>query len=183
MGGVLQEARILEKFANIKEGAPPGSELSPDYFRNNHPGFVPVTWWLGKDSPDDYVWKEALAILQVAWQDGFSTESSVRVIALPTDWRIQATEQIMEAGPENAELPEGFDLDLSKKMKVWPFQKAVMFLATERWRARVCAWCGNKFVAAKQRSTYCSSSCSEKAYPARYRKYNLKRKLKRGKRK
>jgi hypothetical protein len=46
---------------------------------------------------------------------------------------------------------------------VWPYQRAVMFLGVEPWRARFCGVCGKQFVADKPRRVYCSSGCSGKA--------------------
>jgi hypothetical protein len=76
---------------------------------------------------------------------------------------------------------------------VWPYQRAVMFLGVEPWRARFCGVCGKRFVADRPRRLYCSNACSGKArggsraaswrkhgekWRARYEKKKAKRKVK-----
>jgi hypothetical protein len=49
-----------------------------------------------------------------------------------------------------------------KGTKVWPFQRAVMFLGTNPWRASTCV-CGKLFVADKPAQRYCSDKCFQDA--------------------
>jgi hypothetical protein len=45
----------------------------------------------------------------------------------------------------------------------WPAQYAIMFLATQPWRARFCSSCGRRFVADKPSRRYCGELCSHEA--------------------
>lgn len=44
-----------------------------------------------------------------------------------------------------------------------PFQKSVMLLALESWRARFCSVCGHRFVADKPATRFCSLVCTGQA--------------------
>lgn len=44
--------------------------------------------------------------------------------------------------------------------EAWPYQRALMFLAVEPWRARFCAICGRRFVAEKPATRFCSVECA-----------------------
>lgn len=153
MPGYLKEARVLAEFANISD------QKTAEYARENFAGFAPATWWLAEtDEHEAYEWKEAVALLHKAWRDGFPLEESVRLISLPARMDLQLTEHILETVPLDA---DGFSIEFKpvEKMKVWPFQSAVMFLAMESWRARHCLWCNRRFVADIQSRRYCSDAC------------------------
>jgi hypothetical protein len=42
----------------------------------------------------------------------------------------------------------------------YPHQTAVLFLYQQPWRARFCAECKKRFVAAEPKNKYCSDACS-----------------------
>src|SRR6476660_790146 len=41
----FRNAKILADFSNLDPSAPPHDPTYPDYFRRNHPDFVPDAWW------------------------------------------------------------------------------------------------------------------------------------------
>jgi hypothetical protein len=55
----------------------------------------------------------------------------------------------------------GFALDDFLKLESWPFQKAVMLLAVEPWRAGFCSQCGMRLVADKPGRKFCGDKCSQ----------------------
>jgi hypothetical protein len=76
--------------------------------------------------------------LRTAWQHGFPLEVCVRLISSPISPLLNA-------------------------FRVWPYQRALMFLTSEPWRARFCPRCGERFVADKPARRFCSGACSSKA--------------------
>jgi len=51
-------------------------------------------------------------------------------------------------------------------VRAWPYQRAVVFLGMEPWRARFCGMCGKRFVADKPARRFCSTVCTGKARKA-----------------
>jgi hypothetical protein len=43
-----------------------------------------------------------------------------------------------------------------------PMQRAIVYLFEHSWRARFCAECNKRFVAAEPKNKFCSESCSKK---------------------
>lgn len=68
-----------------------------------------------------------------AWEEGF-----------PADWAVIL---IAVTHPKTSAL-------------AWPYQRALMFLAVEPWRARFCGVCGRPFVADKPATRFCSTKCA-----------------------
>ncbi len=75
--------------------------------------------------------------VRVAWKRGFPLEICVNLIASTSP-------------------PLG-------SIQVWPYQRALMFLGCEPWRARFCGQCGARFVADKPARRFCSRRCSVEA--------------------
>jgi hypothetical protein len=74
-----------------------------------------------------------------AWQDGFPADWAVTLIALTHS---------------------------KTRFEAWPYQRALMFLAIEPWRARFCAICSRGFVAEKPATRFCSVKCAAGARKA-----------------
>src|ERR1700722_5962010 len=55
---ILIDARTLADFSNLEPA-------QVDYFRNNHPGFVPDAWW---DYKNGVQWRKTQSFLQVWWK-------------------------------------------------------------------------------------------------------------------
>src|SRR5215472_1355911 len=94
-------------------------------------------------------WRAFQQVLCEAWRIGFPLEECVRLIssAAVGDRLFGKT----DVEPDLSSYP------------VWPYQRAVMFLGTEQWRARFCGQCGTRFVADKPARRFCSNKCSSKA--------------------
>ena len=69
--------------------------------------------------------------------------------------------------------------------QAWPYQRALMFLAVEPWRARFCGECGKPFVADKPATRFCSTKCAgnarQKSRNAWWRREGERWRRKRGK--
>ena len=187
----FRDAQALAKFSNLVPNAPKGSEEDVEYFRQNYPGFVPQVWWKwrvsSKTDPVQFLWEAEQKTLHDAWKESFPLEDSVRLIStgppIPEAW-IEESEKAWAAlgvgpgviAPEAIVLPNrppapvqewmatvGLEPDMWIKSPVWPYQRAVMFLATEPWRARFCESCGKRYVAFKPGRRYCSDRCTQAA--------------------
>jgi hypothetical protein len=157
---VLRDAQALALFANLEP-------QHIDFFRNNYPDFVPKAWWdytptridsAGKHVPSDTrQWQMNQRTLREAWGNGFKN-SLYYLVGLtmtvfdPEDLAAIGT-GLTDERPAIADLSEvGFGYH--------PHQKAVLYLFEQPWRARFCAECKTRFVAAAARNKYCSETCS-----------------------
>jgi hypothetical protein len=163
---LLQEARTLADFSNSNDGG---------YFRQNYPDFVPQSWWEGavvaisiqdpRQQRSLPTWKREQEEIRATWSAGFPLENSIRLISHGVD--SSRTEEALRGFTEdqNAMMEE---LKINPKFvrpepKVYPYQRAVMFLAVHSWRARHCSVCGNRFVAAEPKQGTCSDTCRQQA--------------------
>jgi hypothetical protein len=156
MDDVLIDAQTLATFSNLSLGG--AAE-----FRNSIcPSFLPDDLWdLLSITPEaetaEPAWQSIQQLLQESWVKRFPLEWSIQLIT--TIDKHSKTSQALA----NVERMSNQDL-LKLKLpiqEVWPFQRAVMFLTVNSWRARFCPACGKRFVAAKPKSTYCSDACFE----------------------
>ena len=136
---IFRDAEALATFSNL-------DPAGVDYFRNNYPDFIHKSFWeviyLHADVEANavHLWKQVQKLLREAWQSGFPLEKAISLISSRI-WDRDA--DTYDAKPS-------------------PFQKAVMFLTVEPWRARVCV-CGKRFVADKPSRRFCSTKCSADA--------------------
>lgn len=165
---LLREARTLAEFSNL-------SPADVDYFRHNYPDFVPDWWGSAAFSLEEAeksipVWKLEQQRLQDAWRTGFPPDTCVQLISdaakmTELERRLQAmTERLIEplTGPPLAK-------EVLPKPIVYPYQRAVMFLAIAPWRAQHCKMCLNRFVAGEPRQQLCSERCRQEAERRRKR--------------
>lgn len=141
---LLRDAQALAEFSNLEVE-------KADYFRNNYPEFVPENWWTAppfstSEAPEKprMLWEIQKERLQEAWKERFPLNASIRLINVGMISNLLASN-----------LTRSFDA-------VWPYQKAVMFLGTNPWRACVCI-CGNRFVADKPARRFCSDQCFQQS--------------------
>lgn len=144
---ILWDAERLALFSNAS------ATNDVESFRAQHKDFFPDHFWdyrVGPEADAVLVWQNFQRSVRETWQEGFPLENCIRLIysALGSIW------EAMEAQPGNPGLP------------VWPYQRAVMLLGMEPWRARFCAQCGKRFVADKPARRFCSHTCSTKARQA-----------------
>jgi hypothetical protein len=148
----LEEAEFLAHFANIKP-----EELND--FRKAAPDFFPETFWPDgraalvagmSDSTASVFKNNGLAgfdrqvyqtLLCRAWAEGFPLPLTIELV------QSSGMSASTESGLALAELGIG---------KAYPYQRAVMFLHTEPWRAKICEQCKNYYVANHSKRRYCS---------------------------
>lgn len=127
----LKAAGVLAEFANLN---PDGAEG----FIKAHPDFVPPVWWTGtawKDGVGKYTpWIRERDLLRKAWSVGFPADSTLE---LATNSFFLAAHALASDTTEEME---------SRPQKVWPYQRAVLFLHVNPTKARTCEWCGKRFV-------------------------------------
>jgi hypothetical protein len=159
---ILWDAERLALFSN----ASTAGEIQQ--FRENREDFFPRNFWnwpLRVGGPGEFAvssvpipqevipfWQAFQRALRDAWQVGFPLEECVRLIS-------------SAAVPDRLFGKTDVEPDLLS-YPVWPYQRAVMFLGVEPWRARFCGQCGKRFVADKPARRFCSNTCSAKARKA-----------------
>jgi len=137
----LRNLRTLADFSNLETAE------QADYFRHNYREFLPEEFWrpgvllAGKRGPSD--WRYLQSGVRAAWREKFPPDACLSLIVF------------LAISPEQ--------IEGSESVKVWPYQKAIMTLATEPWRARFCKSCGNRYVADKPGRVFCSDSCAKEA--------------------
>jgi len=155
---ILRDAQALALFSNLEP-------KDVDWFRMNYPELVPAAWWdyqTENKAPKGHApaptkqWQFNQRLLQGVWKRGFDASLSFIIdLALsvfdPEDladiW-IGTGRQPVFANP--GEMP----------YRAYPYQKAVFYLFEHPWRARFCAECKKRFVAAEPKNKYCSEDCS-----------------------
>ncbi len=148
------DAQMLATFSNL---APQQIEE----FRNAIcPDFLPAGFWAALsitpgDEFGEFAWQSVQQSVQKAWSERFSLDTAIQLITKVD--KFSKGEQILRqvTGMSNQEI---INLRLPTP-EVWPFQRAIMYLAVNSWRARFCTRCGKRFVAVRPKSTYCSDAC------------------------
>lgn len=140
---ILSYAEHLALFANCENeiaveefGAKNERFFPPHFLEDNRP---PIGSPARCEEPEaEWVprwWGFQAGLLQ-AWKEGFPADWAVSLIAL--------------THPKTT-------------FEAWPYQRALMFLAVEPWRARFCGICGKRFVAGKPATRFCSAKCAGSA--------------------
>jgi hypothetical protein len=117
-------------------------------FEQRHPDFFPIAFWPWERStlPEPfggaflggYEWTTYQQILREAWKARFPLGATVRLVA--PSGAVESSELIMDG-------------------KVHPYQRAVMLMHIEPWRAAHCMKCGLPFAKDAKGRLYCSSEC------------------------
>jgi hypothetical protein len=129
----LKAAGVLAEFANLDQDGAEG-------FIKAHPDFVPPVWWTGtawKDGLGKYTpWIRERDLLRKAWSAGFPADTTLE---LATNSLFLAAHAL--ASDTTAEME-------TTPRKIWPYQRAVLFLHVNPTKARICEWgdCGRRFV-------------------------------------
>jgi hypothetical protein len=157
--GILWDAERLALFSNVS------GDAEVNRFRASHDAFFPRNFWnwqirafdqgavsvsgpLPKLPPIPF-WQAFQEALRGAWQARFPLEECVRLISCA-------------AVADRLHGQADIEPDLMS-YPVWPYQRAVMLLGVEQWRARFCGLCGKSLVADKPARRFCSTACSAKA--------------------
>jgi len=181
---MLADGETLASFSNLTD-----AEIGD--FRKKNPGFVPEAWWRTKVAVESeptgvaLEWKSYQRVLQSAWQGNpkFSLEDSVRLIAAwsPPDASFTGVDssEVLYAPSNMISIPLS---DAGRygvgspslpifEAQVWPYQRAVMLLAIDSWRARTCLHCSKRFFADMPKRLYCSPRCSGDSHTAAKRRW------------
>lgn len=165
--GLMVDAEMLAAFANLEPS-------DADVFRNEAAkDFVPEGFWAGMalqmlpGATSTRIWQIEQKRLRDAWRSHFSPERCLDIIVSAA--KLSGSEQRMAEISERMLRMDNEDaLNFAAKQsvpkpKIYPYQHAVMLLALQPWRARICGKCGEYFVKKKPRDRYCSKACSKRA--------------------
>jgi len=154
----IKAARAFAAFLDLR-----AAEV--EEFRRKHPDFM-LRW---------HGWESIQKQFRKVWENGFPQKESLQVLS-SNDF--MGGELIITTVDEQGKRHE-------KRQSVEEYQqgliykKAVLFLFTESWRAKVCKQCGRHFVTNHSQSKFCSVGCSgegRKQYKAERHK-RIKNKL------
>ena len=175
---LLDAADALAAFANLE---PAGVEA----FRQLHLDFIPAVWWAKSNWLQERnlllkAWRAGFPAdltLKLTTARLFGVAHILASAGLPAGIPNPSfTAQMITDALDNFDgrsliglapnrkilAPDGTDITKEVKRRVesdpqvWPYQRAVLFLHVEPWRAKVCQECGRRFVADHARRKYCS---------------------------
>jgi len=171
----------LARFANLKDDG-------VDQFRyNTGEGFLPDFWSAQALGHLDgrLAWKETQKVLRETWHQHFPPKESLALIlsvAFYSQWaevdaKMPSYIRKLPNSHRGAEFVGERDLvglsalplerSEAERVKVWPFQSAVMCMSTDRWRARFCPTCADFVAAMTKRGNRCErADCYEEARKA-----------------
>jgi len=137
---ILSYAGHLASFANCEDqfaieefAAKNEGFFPPRFLEDNRPPIKSLIPTLKQETEWRPTWWGFQAGLLQAWKEHFPADWAVSLIALTQP---------------------------KTRFESWPYQRALMFLAVEPWRARFCAICGRRFVAEKPATRFCSVKCA-----------------------
>jgi hypothetical protein len=138
--------KALEQFARSDaQSITQWRHKAPDFFPQNfwNRGIRQVPEGVSMSSPAPQLplipmWRAWQDVLIQAWRTRFPLSDLVRLLVAPV---------VQEAG------------DALSSMSEWPYQRAVLLMMREPWRARHCMLCGKPFAAEKGASKFCSVAC------------------------
>ena len=147
---MLRDAQALAEFSNLEPA-------HLDYFRNNYPEFLPSKWWNYRDGQQ---WRMTQEFLRESWEKHFTggiffVTRLILSVFNPDDLLDSqfgfTVERRKEKGfADLGEIPWG----------ATPFQRAVLHLFENPWRARFCRVCNKRFIAVEAKNKFCGSECS-----------------------
>jgi hypothetical protein len=157
----LRDAQALAEFSNLEPD-------KVEYFRNNYPDFVPQAWWdYQAHGAGQKQWQMTQNFLRESWKNRFTggTYFVVRLILSVFD-----PKKLFDAvfGFEEYKFDDAISKPAFARLSEieWgyiPLQRAVLYLFENRWRARFCAECKKRFVAAEPKNKFCSEPCSHES--------------------
>lgn len=120
-------------------------------------------------------WTRAQEKLRMAWVDRFPPTQSLELLAEAMDWdRIEQimlpTEEQRVGWERQLDKLEEYETDPNSSAlpalpppRIYPYQRAIMFLAVNAWRAKFCKLCHERFVAGEPKQGLCSETCRHQA--------------------
>ena len=183
------DSQMFARFANLKE-----SEV--EEFRHSvAPDFIPEHVWGATAITEGHAvpaWKVEQGTLRAVWDMGFTPEGCIELITSVAQLseqgqffeRVNSGISKAEFGSLVRQSEEEFGQPCPPT-RVYPFQKVVMLLHLQPWRAQICAVCGRYWIKETQRDRYCSAKCSKEAIRRRhnqwFREVGSKQRERRGK--
>ncbi len=167
----LRNAQILADFSNLEPA-------QVEYFRNNYPDFAPHLWWDYQYKGSERAWESTQKSLRHAWGNQFKDGilnllgllNSVTAPLRLADAERAGYEKVKEMFGEQAAQETAKRFLGEKALTLQPsetrvddhipIQRAIVYLFENSWRARFCAQCKKRFVAAEPRNKFCSDECS-----------------------
>lgn len=159
----LRDAQAVANFSNLEKG-------DVDNFRNNFPDVAPGEWWSYKPThlnPDvaitnpELQWRRVQQMLRQAWRRGFPLDITIKLITSvfrPDSVGDAALFGTTDNRPTFAQWHE-----MPSEKGYYPFQKGIVYLHKQPWRARFCRECRKRFVAVESKNVYCSDACSNES--------------------
>ncbi len=154
----LKAAKTFAAFLDLRA-------VELEEFRRKHPTFI-LLW---------YRWESLQKQFRKVWENGFPQKEAIQVLSsndLLGGELVTTTIDEKGKSHETNQQVEDYQLGLT-------YKKAVLFLFTESWRAKVCKQCGRHFIRNNSQSECCSAQCSatwRKQYKAERHK-KVKKKL------
>ena len=140
----LEAARLLAEFANLEAE-------SVEEFRSaskNHREFLPNIWWTMSASNQSLgthkTWVAERDRLRAAWDAEFPAD---KTLELATSLVFLSAHALSSDSTEEME---------NTPRKVWPYQRAVLYLHVNAWRAKKCEWCGRRFIGEHPKARFCA---------------------------
>lgn len=150
----LNLAEELARFANLR-----AEDVAP--FREAHPNFAGHDWWDSTAPP----WTEYQRMVQQAWENGFAPDNCIALIVHGSNLSVIGERRRYFDGALQA-LDGKAAADFIRAnvgIPVFDYQRALMFLHVQPWRASRCLnrACGKFFVKTSKGQRFCSVACSD----------------------
>lgn len=150
----LSLAEVLAAFANLKQADVPA-------FRKSHPNFAGHDWWDSASLP----WTQFQTMVRRAWENGFAPDTCISLIVHGSN--LSVIGERLRGFNASLQAMEGEDASVFVKSNlgtpVFDYQRALMFLHVQPWRASRCLnrSCGKYFVKTSKGQMFCSVRCSD----------------------
>ncbi len=149
---VFRNAQFLAEFAALQP-------QKVEYFRHNHPDFVPQKWWNYQPTDSDgkalsrKLWQMNQEWLREAWQKYFEI-GQFEIMRILTS--VFDPDNLFDViWPNRTRSRPTFATIDDMPEELYPYQEAVLYLREQNWRAALCERCKTLFVSAHNRQKYC----------------------------
>ena len=159
--------RVTQQFRNAQYLAE-FAALEPqnvEYWRKNHPEFVPEGWWgyaptdsMGKPLSTK-LWQLNQEWLREAWQKHFNIGQFDMMRLMTSVFDPDNIDVIGRAFGKRVRPTFATLTDMPQEF--YPYQQAVLYLKEQNWRAGLCERCKAPFVAGHNRQKYCGRENDE----------------------
>jgi hypothetical protein len=120
-------------------------------FRRKHPDFIHILLW--------NCWESIQKQFQKVWENGFSQREALQVLSSNDFMGGKLDELITTTIDEQGKTHEKRQ-SVEQYQQGLTYKKAVLFLFTDSWRAKVCERCERHFIRNHSQTKCCSVQCS-----------------------